>query len=239
LVRRAAGFIAYGSLAREYLVSLGAQPSRVEIGINTVDTEFFRSETNRLRASLTRGTDIKSLLCISYLTARKRIDQLLQVVDRLRRLRTDFRLVVLGDGPEKESLQHAAKRLGIESHIEFKGFVQKEGIPAYLAVTDCFLFPTDYDIWGLVLVEAMAAGVACVASREAGAVHDLIRDGETGFIVDFSDSESVAAKVNWILDNPVTARGLGKTAGRHIEKHVGLEQSAQGFTRAILNTLAG
>jgi glycosyltransferase involved in cell wall biosynthesis len=238
LVRRAAGCIAYGSLAKEYLVSLGVPPSKIEIGINTVDTDFFRMETNKLRTTAARGEGIKNLLCISYLQARKQVDQLLYIIERLSRLRSDFRVVILGDGPEMGSLQALAKQLGVERYVDFKGFVQKEHIPPYLAVTDCFLFPTNYDIWGLVLVEAMAAGAVCIASVNAGAVRDLIEDSVTGFAMDFSDSEAVASRVSWILDNVDAAGRLGQNARLYIENNASLTQSAQGFTRAIMTALA-
>ena len=55
-----------------------------------------------------------------------------------------------------------------------------------------FLFPTGRDIWGLVLVEAMAAARACVASVHAGATRDLIADGATGYAVDFEKTDLVA-----------------------------------------------
>ncbi|MEW6331332.1 MAG: glycosyltransferase family 4 protein [Pseudomonadota bacterium] len=237
LVRRAAGHIAYGSSAKEYLVSLGAPPSNVEIGINTVDTEYFRSEANRLRAAGARGSVIHNLLCISYLTARKRVDQLLQVAASLRRRRSDFRLTVLGDGPELDTLKTMAVRLGIADCVEFRGFVQKDQIPAYLAATNCFLFPTDYDIWGLVLVEAMAAGAVCIASVNAGAVRDLVKDGETGFAMDLADHEAVAGRVDWILNNPDAAGEIGKNAGLFIRNNVNLARSASGFVRAITKAL--
>lgn len=237
MVRRASGCIAYGSMAKDYLVSLGVEPSRIEIGINTVDTDFFRTETSRLRAGQPRGDGIKNLLCISYLTPRKRVDQLLRVAEKLSRVRSDFRLLVLGDGPEMGPLRETARRLGVERHVDFKGFVQKDQIPAYLAVTDCFLFPTDYDIWGLVLVEAMAAGAACIASVNAGAVRDLISDGVTGYAMDFSDSEAVAARVNGLLNDAQTAARLGQAASRFIETHASLARSASGFARAINSAL--
>ena len=237
LVRRATGFIAYGSLAKDYLVSLGASPVAIETGINTVDTDYFRTETGKFRLAVERDDNVKNLLCISYLTPRKRVDQLLQAAKVLGKSRSDFRLTVLGDGPEMVPLRALAGKLGIERHVEFKGFVQKDQIPRYLAVTDCFLFPTDYDIWGLVLVEAMAAGAVCIASVNAGAVRDLIEDGVTGFKMDFSDSEAVAARVNWIFDNREAAAEIGNNAGKFIRDRVSLARSASGFAAAIAKAL--
>ncbi len=74
----------------------------------------------------------------------------------------------------------------------------------------CFRLQRDTNIWGLVLVEAMSAGLPCISSIYAGATHDLIKDGVTGFAMDFSETEEVVDKVNWILENPELSKKLVK-----------------------------
>ena len=97
----------------------------------------------------------------------------------------------------------------------------------------CFLLQTDLDIWGLVLVEAMSAGLPCIASIHAGATNDLIKDGVTGFAMDFSETEEVVDKVNWILENPELSKEIGQNASRFIAENVSIEKSAAGFVKAI------
>lgn len=234
LIKRASGFIAYGTKAKEYLTSLGAKEDRIEIGINTVDTDFFQNETRRIRSNMVREKEKRYLLYIGHLTRGKRIDRLFYALrELLIKYRGDFLLKLVGSGPEMDNLNNLANQLNIIRLISMEGFKQKEEIPEYIAEADCFLFPSEYDVWGLVLVEAMAAGLPCIASVHAGATHDLIKDGVTGFAMDFSETEKVAEKINWILDNPELSKNIGRNASCFAEKNVNIEKSALGFVKSI------
>lgn len=235
---RAIGGIAYGTLAKNYLARHGVESDSIAIGINTVDTEFFRDKAMHLRALMDKKNRKKTLLSICYLTKGKRVDQLLRAIQVLTSMRRDFVLKILGAGPEMENLRQLCCDLDIADSVEFVGFVEKSEIPAYLAAADCFLFSTEYDVWGLVLVEAMAAGVACIASRLAGATPDLIQDGVTGFALDFSDSHELAQRINWMLDNEAAAMQIGENAREFISKNVTLQVSAAGFVSAIERALS-
>lgn len=237
MVARATGFIAYGRLAREYLVSLGAREEDVSIGINTVDTEFYYTESRRIRRENGDAGAKQVLLCVTYLEPRKHIDSLLHIVRHLSSSRDDFRLVILGDGPELERLQRASEDMGIAGFVSFEGFKQKQDIPRYMASANVFLFPTRFDIWGLVLVEAMAGGLPCIASVNAGAVQDLVKEGVTGFAADFEDTQYVTDRIDWLLDNPEIAKRIGEAAARMIRNDACLEKSANGFVQGIIRAM--
>lgn len=239
LIKRAVSFIAYGTKAKEYLISLGAAANKIQIGINTTDTEFYGAETKRIRENLEDKERIKRLLYIGYITRRKRLDHLFYVVKSLSIRRQDFVFKLVGSGPESQNLKNLAEDLRITDLVNFEGFKQKKEIPRYLAEADCFLFPSEYDIWGLVLVEAMSAGLPCIASIHAGATHDLIKEGVTGFAIDFSETEEVVDKVNWILENPELSKEIGQNASRFITENVSIEKSSVGFISAIAKTLEG
>src|SRR4029079_17729780 len=113
-----------------------------------------------------------------------------------------FILRIIGSGEEEESLKALSAELSLEHLVRFEGFKQKEDVARFLAGAYCFLFPTNFDIWGLVLVEAMAAGVPSLSSIHAGATHDLIQSGQNGFAVDFSNTESVTEILDRLLENP-------------------------------------
>ncbi len=238
LVRAATAFVAYGSRAKQYLESLGAAPERISIGINTVDTKFYRQRAlvgseERRRAN---GFDI---VCIGDLSARKRVDLALRAVALVSEVRRDFRLRLIGDGPERAALESMAKDVGISDIVCFEGYKQKDEVADILAAANCLLFPSGFDVWGLVLVEAMAAGVPCIASDRAGAAEDLIRDEVTGFSVDFEDSRRVADRMAWLLDNRDAALAMGAAAADFIESNVTLQRSAEGFLDAVKRALPG
>ncbi len=231
LVKGASGFISYGTKAKEYLVSLGADASKVYIGINTVDTMFFAQQVERL----SDNTKKNKLLYLGHLTQGKRLDLLLKAIKILSNQNLDFMLYLVGDGPERKKLETLVKQLRIENFVRFEGFKQKLDIPNYLAQSCCFLFPSQYDIWGLVLVEAMASGVPSIASIHAGATSDLIEDGKTGFAMDFSDPHKVADRIQCILEHPEQAKAIGLAAQNFIKEKVNLRVSARGFVDAILS----
>jgi glycosyltransferase involved in cell wall biosynthesis len=234
LIRRAAGFIAYGTRAKEYLVSLGADPSRIATSINTVDIAFMRDRARQASAAKPRSSDSKRhLLSVGYLSPQKNIIKLLNVIEVLSSLRHDFVLDVVGDGDDRGRLEEHVRRCGLEQYVMFHGFKQRNELPGYFALADCFLFQTDFDIWGLVLNEAMAAALPCIVSVHAGAASDLVEQGRNGFVMDFADAGPVAEKIDWLLNHPDDARLLGENARRFIENHADLKSSARSFLRAL------
>jgi len=237
LIKRAAGFIAYGKKAKEYLVNLGASPEGIEIGINTVDHDFFCEKVKKVRAGLDITNHPKNLLFVGHLIKRKRPNLLLELAEILAKKRRDFVLKIVGEGPEKKNLVRLVNRLGISELVKFEGYKQKEDLIRYYAEADCFLFTSEHDVWGLVLVEAMASGLPCIASNHAGATCDLILNGITGFAVDFENTTEVVQKIEMILDNDRYARIIGDEASRFIAEHASLQRSTKGFVRAIESAL--
>ena len=232
LVKNASSFVVYGTAARMYIERLGGKASTIFTGINTVDTAYFREQTNALRTARP-ASKVKYLTYIGYLNKRKNVAGLLSVMLKLAKKRNDFILEVIGDGEELPSLKGLVRKHGAESRIVFHGYQQKEALPPFLARSNGFLFQTAFDIWGLVLNEAMAAGVPCVASKQAGAVHDLLQDDTHGIVIDFANQRMLLEKIEWLLDNPDKGRAMGERAQQFIAEHATLAHSARGFIRAI------
>jgi len=230
LTKRAAGFVAAGTLAKKYLLSLGCQPEDVEIGINTVDTSFYMDKGKEDKSA---ARENRHLLYVGALNPRKNVLRLLNVVRLLAEQRRNFVLDVVGDGEEQENLERYVTENHLTELVRFHGFHQKEKIKDFYRAADLFLFQTDFDIWGLVLVEAMAAGLPCISSIRAGATHDLIKDGTTGFALDFAEAEKATEKINWILDHPELSKEMGRIAQEFIAKDASLETSARGFVKAV------
>ncbi len=146
-------------------------------------------------------------------------------------------LDIVGDGEDRIGLELFVRENGLSEFVKFYGYKQTKDLPSFLAKADCFLFQTDFDIWGLVLVEAMAAGVPCISSICAGATDDLIQDGQSGFAVDYSMTGLVADRVMSLFDNPELARDMGLRGQRFITENVTIKHSIEGFHRAILKAL--
>jgi glycosyltransferase involved in cell wall biosynthesis len=234
LMSRASGFIAYGNKAKQYLVANGVDANKVAVGINTVDTSFFVEETRKLRSKLSHDRK-KHLLYLGYLTPGKQVIKLLETIQMLTEIRTDFILDIVGDGSEKLNLEKFIDENLLEQYVIFHGFKEKGEIPDFFAKTTCLLFPTSDDVWGLVLNEAMASGVPCLSTDKAGATNDLVIENETGFVVDFDHKEEVINKINFLLDNPEKAKLMGEKAADLIKQKASISKSAEGFVYAIMN----
>jgi glycosyltransferase involved in cell wall biosynthesis len=232
LTTRSSAFIAYGTKAKAYLQQLGAANNKICIAVNTVDTDFFAKQVFQKKLEL--PTPAKNqLTSIAYLVPRKKMELLIDVVAELSKLRTDFILNIIGDGESRHSLEKYSADKGLNGYITFHGLKTKEELPYYLAQTTIFLFQTDFDIWGLTLVEAMAAGIACIASVNAAATFDLITEEITGYTADFSETSQVAVRINKLLDNNSELEQIGRNAAIYISKNADLEISASGFLKAI------
>lgn len=233
MMKRSSAFIAYGSKAKEYLVSMGANPEKVSIAMNTSDPAFFLNETDKIREQGIPGDGKKHLLYIGYLVRRKNVGLLIDCMAELRKQRNDFILDIVGDGESREQLEKHVAELNLTEHVKFHGFRQKSELPAYLAQSSVFLFQTDFDVWGLTVNEAMAAGLPVLSSIHAGATFDLIEEGVTGYAVDFRQKSKISALLQPLLDHPERCKEMGMKARERLLANASLEKSASGFIDAI------
>ena len=232
LINRSTSFIAYGTLAKEYLISQGAPAQKVFVAINSVDTRFFAQKTQESRSKRTPGDTIH-LTFTGYLSPRKNAARILTVFALVVKEYPNLHLHLAGEGAQRADLEKQVSEKGWTDKVTFHGFVQPPDLPDLFAQTDVFLFQTDFDIWGLVLNEAMASGLPCLSSVKAGATHDLIIDQQNGIRVDFSDSEATATELKKLLDQPDWRKELGKNAAKFIAEKANLSVSANGFVEAI------
>lgn len=234
IISRAAGFIAYGSMAKKYLEDLGADSDRIAVATNAVDTDFFSNRTDEMRKKQAgKVPKLFNFIYIGYLVPRKQVEKVIEAAEMLSKLRKDFSVTIVGEGESRESLENACAKAGLSGMVRFEGYHQKEDLPAFLADADAFLFQTGYDIWGLVLNEAMAAGLPVIASVNAGATCDLIIDGETGFSNDFNDTAKVVERMEWMMDNRGTCLEIGRRAKKYVGHKASLERAAEAFMSAL------
>ncbi|MBK6444145.1 MAG: glycosyltransferase family 4 protein [Bacteroidetes bacterium] len=237
LRRRASAFVAYGQRAKEYLQELGAASEKIFIARNTVDTRFFSEQTDRERLKLSPDVLRMHFTYVGFIIRLKNLQQLLKAVKILSLQRTDFVLDLIGDGQDKVYFEDYVKANQLEKVVHFAGFVQKSNLPTWLAKSSCFVFPSNYDIWGLVVNEAMAAALPCISSVNSGVTVDLIEDGKNGFAVDFSDPKLVAEKMDWILDNREKAKEFGLNARKTIAEKASIHVSARGLLDAACSVI--
>jgi glycosyltransferase involved in cell wall biosynthesis len=152
-----------------------------------------------------------NIVFVGRLVPQKGIATLLRGFRRVERQSTEATLVVVGDGPSRQSLQKLASTLGLGDRVRFVGWVPHERLCSFYSQADIVVVPSLYEPYGRVIAEAMSFGCPVVATDTEGA-RDLIRDGETGFIVPIEDAGALADKILHLLANPRVAREIGRAA---------------------------
>jgi glycosyltransferase involved in cell wall biosynthesis len=176
-------------------------PMGVDVGL------FASGDSKRLRDD-TAADQAPIILFVGRLVEKKGVRYLIEAVAELVKQREMvLNLWIVGDGERKHELEHIAESLGIQSFVEFKGLVPNDDLPDYFSVAKLFVAPSivsrggDTEGQGVVIIEAMAAGVPVIASR-VGGIEDVIDDGETGVLVEPESVGSLADAIQMCLNDP-------------------------------------
>ena len=145
------------------------------------------------------------------LIQRKGLDLWFRAASRLRVEVGDiFRLRVLGGGDEAWA-KRSASQAGIESLVEWCGFLQRDAMKEALGTADVFVLPSRFDSYAAVVHEAACLGLPLLVSRHAGAAEALVREGVNGFTIDPQDTAAFASQMKLFLD-PNRRSSLGNAA---------------------------
>lgn len=138
----------------------------------------------------------------------KRVGDTVRALAEVRRTRPAV-LVLVGDGPERDSAEALATRLGCRDAVAFAG--ERRTLGDLFAHADLFLLPSEQESFGLAALESLASGVPVVAS-EVGGVPEVVTHGETGWLVPPGDPGAMAAAVVSLLADPARRAAMGKAA---------------------------
>jgi phosphatidyl-myo-inositol dimannoside synthase len=207
-----------------------------------VDVERFRplSEAERLAARARLGLDSEAqlVICVTRLVPRKGVDVLVKAVAELARSRPALRLVVAGSGRQSRHLGELAKRTG--SPTRFVGRLPDADLASFYGAGDVFAMPCrtrwaglEQEGFGIVFLEAAAAGVPEVAGRSGGS-HEAVLDGVTGVVVDKpGDSAAVGAALAQLIDHPQAARAMGEAARKRAASELSYDDLASRLLGAL------
>lgn len=234
IVNQASGYIVPGKAQKDYLTYFGASQEKIWIACNAVDTIFTlsaesKSEQQQVwKQKLNLGGCV--ILFVGRLIDEKGIPELLQAFTLLSQ--DNVTLAIVGSGASLEKYQNYCQQKKLENII-FTGFKSEDELVKYYAAADIFVFPTRSDPWGLVLNEAMAAGLPIVCSTAAGAADDLIKQEINGLIVPSCDVTSLAKALQRLIIDENLRKQMG-IQSRVIINDYTPETMAQGFKEAIL-----
>ena len=175
--------------------------------------------TNRQGQSVPKKEYRQCLLFVGNLTRPKRPDTVIGAMRRVVEVFEDCHLILIGEGDLRPSLETLTHNLGLARHVHFHGAMEHSQVLRMLQSADVLVHCSDYEGLGIAIMEGMGAGLPVVASR-GGGVPDLVRDGETGFMVSADDVEGYAEKILLLLNDDDLRKRLGAQGRRFVESRL-------------------
>ena len=225
-------FFAAGSRQAAYFRHYGVRNERIVIDRMTVDVTDIMGRSVALTEQWARPGARKEFglsaeqtvfIYVGRLESYKGIDSLVVAFNRLRGTHSQIALLIVGDGPERERVEYAA----IETDsIRYVGRLNYEQVVRAYNCADVCVVPSMVEPWGLVVNEAMAAGLPVIASDRVGCVDDLVRHDETGLVYRAGSDDALSLCMERLVQDPVKRGAMG-ASGRRLISGWTLEQEAR------------
>ncbi|MEV0645752.1 glycosyltransferase family 4 protein [Phytomonospora sp. NPDC050363] len=211
--------------------------AKTQVVHNGVDPAAFAAAPAAVKAQRDKySPDGPMVLYAGRLVFEKGVQDLLDAVPALRERHPGLRVVIAGDGPHAEDLKaHAVKAKALDG-VDFVGFIGGHDLPALYAAADCLVVPSRYEPFGLVALEAAAAGTPVVAS-DVGGLAEIVESGVTGLSFPPADVGALTEAVSTVLSDQLLARRITASARAMVHERFGWSdiaaETARAYTRAV------
>jgi glycosyltransferase involved in cell wall biosynthesis len=214
--------IAIGSEFRENLIRDGVSPEKITVIRNGVDTKRF-APRGSLKVSLL-NCDVPVIGCVTKMRPKKNLPLLVEAFEMVRASIPAARLVIVGDGSERRTLEAviAEKKLG--EAVQLLGL--RSDIPDLLNAFDVLALSSTTEAAPLVILEAGASGLP-VVSTAVGDIPEMIQHGITGFLVDSGDAQGLARHLSELLADEDLRAKMGMAARVFVEENFSIEASVR------------
>lgn len=230
LLRMCDSYLTYGSMASKFLVNEGVSSERIVTGSNAIDVSAFLQPAGS-RESIRRDLGASNRTVVLYVGQLIKRKGLKVLFESMRRLPAEVVLWIAGAGSDRRSLELEAESIGPE-RIRFLGSLPYRDLPSLYTAADMMIVPSNREVWGLVINEAMASALPVIASKAAGATADLIVGKKTGIVVDPDSANDIAEAVLRLHSDPALRIGMGRT-GRKLISKLGIEEYARQMVAAL------
>jgi glycosyltransferase involved in cell wall biosynthesis len=226
-------FLAIGDASADLHRSAGVPESRIVIARYCVDNRRFAQAAAALageRAGIRRAWSIPDdAACFAFVGKLEPKKNVLHVLEGLRLARGRGRQVhalIVGTGEQLQAARAFCAEHALPS--TFAGFLNQSEIPRAYVAADALVLPSDFgETWGLVVNEAMATGLPAIVSDRMGSAHDLVVDGETGFVFPYSDTAALAARIMQLTDAKEMRLAMGRSAQRRVASEFSIERAVE------------
>jgi 1,2-diacylglycerol 3-alpha-glucosyltransferase len=219
---------------KRYLEKLGIPSNSIFLGYDVVGNNFFHSINKFPRPST---VEKPYFLSINRFVPKKNLLFLLDAYDRYRRSTTvPWDLVICGSGELHLEITQKIANLHLTEYVHLPGFLQQNQLLPYFAHASCFIHASIQEQWGLVVNEAMAAGLPVLVSNRCGCYEDLVLEGVTGYGFDPENLEQLTSLMLKMSSDAFDLHSMGCAALQHIQKY-SPEYFGQGLKHAIDHAL--
>ncbi len=187
-------------------------------------------ERATVRRELGLGADDVVAIVVARLAPLKGHDQLLRALGRIAPENPHLKVVVVGEGPQREALAMLALELGVADRVVFTGL--RRDVPHLLAGADVGVLPSAHEAMPLSVIEEMAAGLPILATA-VGVLPDVVGNGEEGFIVPAGDVDALTVRLGELAADDELRRSLGKRARLRAERDLSIENTARAYESMI------
>jgi len=186
----------------------------IEVVPNFIDTKKYENLYSNCERELIASNNEKIITHISNIRKVKRVDDVIEIFDRIQK-ELPAKLVIVGDGPEKESLENLCKKKGIDEKVLFVG--NSHEVDKILCFSDLFILPSEHESFGLVALEAMVCGVPVISSN-AGGLPEVNIHGESGYLSNVGNVDEMAKNALKILVNSDTHQLFKRKAKENAQR---------------------
>lgn len=164
----------------------------------------------RLPHTLAEKTERKTIISVGRLDWQKGYDKLIQAWSKIAERHKDWQVSVYGDGPLRNSLESQVREAGLQDSFHFHPATAD--IYTEYQKSDFYVMTSDYEGFGLVLVEAMACGLPCISFDCPVGPSEIISEGKDGFLVPLGDTDLLAERMEWLISHPDERMKMGEAA---------------------------
>jgi glycosyltransferase involved in cell wall biosynthesis len=239
LYRMLDGFLAVGSANRDFYRAMGVPDNRISLVPYAVDNARFKakatlSHEQRLATRRRYGisSDLPAIIYVSKFMRRKHPDHLVEATRRLAAEGLAFDLVLAGNGEMQAELDQL---VGDLPYVVMPGFINQHEMPMLLGACEIFVLPAEDEPWGLIVNEAMCAGLPVVVSSEVGCVADLVEDGGNGQTIRAGDIDGLTNALRPIVADPILRNAMS-TRSRELIEGWSFRECLQGLREAVART---
>jgi glycosyltransferase involved in cell wall biosynthesis len=202
------------------LLAFGVPAEKIKTVANGIDVTAFE-RAHPLPLLKAEGSTVVGV--VARLDLQKGFEYLLRAARELCKTFPDLKIVIAGEGPDRNAIEEIIEQYGLQSSVVLAG--QQSNMPAVYAAMDIFVLPSLNEGLPMTVLEAMAASKPVIATR-VGAIPSVIRDGENGLLVAPKDSEGLRNAVASLLNDPERRRRLGDQAHTWVSQNYTSEAMA-------------